>query len=84
MIDWIDEGYDGLDSDDDRTIALHHCDMQIGVPAAAAWATGPLTRDEPDEPPDPEIPHWPHVTSGDVNVIKTPIEDPLPKDDGGE
>ena len=91
MIDWIDEGYDGLDSEDDRTIALHHADFYVATPAAAAWATGPIARDEPDVPGDPDIPLWPLVTSADVDVIKVeqdvelPDEDdPLPQELGGE
>jgi hypothetical protein len=67
MTDWIDEGYGGLDSEDDRTICLAHTDFNVNVPSAATWATGPL---EVEEMPEPDSPIWPEVVSVDVDVQK--------------
>lgn len=70
MLDWMDEGYGGVESEDDRTICLAHTDFWINVPTAAIWANGPQEPDPEDIPPDPDSPLWPDVTSTDVTIIK--------------
>lgn len=76
MLDWMDESYDGLDSEDDRTICLSHTDFWVNIPAAATWANGPM---EPVPDPIPDSPVWPIVVSADVDVIKQPQEEPFPE-----
>ena len=69
MLDWVDESYDGIDSDGDRTICLAHTDFNVNVPDAAIWATGPL---DPESPFEPDSPTWPPVTATYLNIIKDP------------
>jgi hypothetical protein len=76
MRDWMDEGYDGVDSEDDRTINLSHTDFWINVPAAATWANGPM---EPVPEPGPDSPVWPTVISADVGIEKVPLDEPFPE-----
>lgn len=74
MTDWMDEGYDGVESEDDRTICLAHTDFQINVPDAATWAAGPLV---PEIAPAQEEPLWPIVTSADdihIEIVKEETE----------
>lgn len=71
MLDWMDERYDGLDSEDDRTICLAHTDFWVNVPEAAIWANGPQ---EPDVIAEPVSPEWPEVVSADVDVTKEDLE----------
>lgn len=74
MLDWINEDYNGLDSEDDRTICLAHTDFQVWVPDAATWATGPLVPDI-DDTGDPDAPTWPVVTDTDLDIIKVPTDE---------
>lgn len=69
MMDWVDEGYDGVDADSDRTLCLAHTDFAVTVPTAATWATGPL---QPETVPEPESERWPAVTETDAEVTKEP------------
>jgi hypothetical protein len=71
MADWVGEDYNGLDSEDDRTICLAHTDFQIWVPDSAAWATGPMIPDI-DEPVDPDSPTWPTVDHAILDIVKEP------------
>jgi hypothetical protein len=74
MIDWVDEGYDGLESDADRTICLAWSEFLVTVPEAATWGTGPKVTVPDEDPGDPEIPVWPTVTTVIPEIIKVPTE----------
>jgi hypothetical protein len=66
MTDWVDEGYDGLESEDDRTICLSHTDFDINIPNAATWANGPIIPEEGGDEPET----WPAVVDAHAAVIK--------------
>lgn len=78
MHDWVDEGYDGLEPEDDRTLCLAHTDFNISVPNVASWATGPR---EPDILPDPEPlpPTWPWVVTHKETIVKVPTNEEIPE-----
>jgi hypothetical protein len=78
MIDWVDEGYDGLTSDSDRTICLAWAEFYVAAKDVTTWGTGPLhTVPEPD-PADPDIPVWPQVDTVVVETIKVPTDERIP------
>lgn len=62
FIDWIDENYDDLDSDSERTICMSHTDFDVTSQAVTTWGAGPKAPVPEPDPADPDIPVWPIVT----------------------
>ena len=79
MIDWVDEGYDALESDADRTICLAWADFLVTVPEAATWGTGPRKPVPEPDPGDPNIPVWPVVEKVLVDIVKVPTNQQIPQ-----
>jgi hypothetical protein len=74
MIDWVDEGYDGLDSDADRSICLAWAEFLVTATETATWGTGPTDPVIDVDPGDPDIGMWPLVTQVIPEIIKVPTE----------
>jgi hypothetical protein len=83
MIDWFDERPDGVDSDGDRTTCLYVNYFYVEVHDVTTWGTGPIEPNWPpdpdDQPPDPDSPTWPQATLFDVEIIKVPLDEPIPE-----
>jgi hypothetical protein len=78
MIDWMDENYDGLTSDSDRTICLAYAEFNVEAYEVATWGTGPMQAIPEPDPPDPDIPYWPTVSLVIPEIIKIPTDQEIP------
>lgn len=78
MIDWVDENYDGVESDGDRTICLAYAEMNVEMYEVATWGTGPKDP-TPDLDPDQEIPILSTVTMVIPEIIKVPTGTTIPE-----
>jgi hypothetical protein len=75
FIDWIDENYDDLDSDNERTICMAHCDFDVTVQEVTTWGTGPKAPVAEPDPPLPDVPMWPVVTHIIPEYVKVRINE---------
>lgn len=74
MIDWIDEDYDGLESDADRTICMAYVEFNVTVTEVTTWGSGPK---DPIPDPTPVIPTDPLAEEIISGIVKVPSEDPI-------
>jgi len=80
--DWIDERYDVIDADADRTICLGMVTVDVECHNVINRWAGPLDPLSPPEPPDPPIlpPSWPLAEVVDVDQEKVPLDEPVKKE----
>jgi hypothetical protein len=78
-VDWINERYPRPDLAGGRTFYTAEVALEVQVPDVTNRHEGPP--DEPgwpDVPPDsPDSPAWPTSTTADVELEKTPIDEPV-------
>jgi hypothetical protein len=79
MIDWFDERPSGLESDADRTTCLYIASFYVEVLDVTTWGTGPIEPQWRPDPDDPDEPTWPVSELAEADVVKVPIEEPLPE-----
>jgi len=69
--DWLDERYDDLPYEDQRSHASGQVHFQFLVQGAAQAGTGPLASDQPSDEPWPD---WPQVIGVEIDTQRTPAD----------
>ena len=75
MVDWIDENYDELEFDADRTTSLAYASFYVSAHEVTTWGTGPKVPVVPEDPVDPNQPTWPLVTKVVTHIVKVPTDE---------